>query len=47
MDMSSDFGMKAVPWADVDVAFACTSKNLGVAGATVPAGMELFFAKSC
>ena len=33
--------MKAVPWADVDVAFACTSKNLGVAGATVPAGLVL------
>ena len=35
VDMSSDFGMKSVNWNDIDVAFACTSKNFGVAGANI------------
>jgi phosphoserine aminotransferase len=35
IDMSSDFTMKKIDWTRVDVAFACTSKNLGLAGATV------------
>lgn len=35
IDMSSDFTMKKVKWEDIDVAFACTSKNLGIAGANV------------
>ena len=35
VDMSSDFTMKNIDWTRVDVAFACTSKNLGLAGATV------------
>mgnify|MGYP001289478294 CR=1 FL=1 len=35
VDMSSDFGMKVIPWEKLDVAFACTSKNFGVAGANI------------
>lgn len=35
VDMSSDMCMKDINWKDLDVAFACTSKNLGVAGANV------------
>lgn len=35
VDMSSDFGMKQVEWNNIDVAFACTSKNFGVAGANI------------
>tara|TARA_Y100000768_G_C23989409_1_gene691186 strand:- start:4932 stop:6260 length:1329 start_codon:yes stop_codon:yes gene_type:complete len=35
IDMSSDFTMKNIDWTCVDVAFACTSKNLGIPGATV------------
>ena len=33
--MSSDFTLKSLPWQDIDVAFSCSSKNLGMAGATV------------
>lgn len=35
IDMSSDFTMKNIDWTRVDVAFACTSKNLGLSGSTV------------
>lgn len=35
VDMSSDMGMKNINWKDVDVAFCCTSKNFGVAGANI------------
>lgn len=35
IDMSSDFTLKSLPWQDIDVAFSCSSKNLGMAGATV------------
>jgi phosphoserine aminotransferase len=35
IDMSSDFTMKNLPWQNIDVAFACSSKNLGTAGANV------------
>jgi len=35
IDMSSDMCMKKINWNNVDMAFACTSKNLGVAGANV------------
>tara|TARA_Y100000389_G_scaffold139358_1_gene137113 strand:+ start:1399 stop:2730 length:1332 start_codon:yes stop_codon:yes gene_type:complete len=35
IDMSSDFTMKNIDWTCVDVAFACTSKNLGIPGATI------------
>lgn len=35
VDMSSDFMMKKINWKNIDVAFACTSKNMGVAGANV------------
>lgn len=35
VDMSSDFTMKDILWQDIDIAFACTSKNLGVAGANL------------
>ena len=35
VDMSSDFTMKNVLWENIDIAFACTSKNLGIAGANV------------
>jgi phosphoserine aminotransferase len=35
VDMSSDFLMKKVDWSNIDVAFACTSKNMGVAGANI------------
>lgn len=35
VDMSSDFMTKRVDWRLLDVAFACTSKNLGAAGANV------------
>ena len=35
VDMSSDFMMKKIDWKNIDVAFACTSKNMGVAGANV------------
>ena len=33
--MSSDFLMKKIKWDDIDVAFACTSKNMGAPGANV------------
>ena len=33
--MSSDFGTKKINWDDVDMAFACTSKNFGTAGANI------------
>lgn len=35
VDMSSDFLMKKINWKNIDVAFACTSKNMGVAGANI------------
>lgn len=35
VDMSSDLCMKVINWDKIDAAFACTSKNLGVAGANV------------
>ena len=35
VDMSSDLTMKEIEWKNIDMAFACTSKNLGVAGANV------------
>tara|TARA_Y100000022_G_C13251617_1_gene377472 strand:- start:569 stop:1837 length:1269 start_codon:yes stop_codon:yes gene_type:complete len=35
VDMSSDFLMKKVDWKNIDMAFACTSKNMGAAGANV------------
>lgn len=35
VDMSSDFLMKEVDWSCIDVAFACTSKNMGLAGSNV------------
>ena len=35
IDMSSDFLMKKIDWENLDVAFACTSKNMGIAGANV------------
>ena len=35
IDMSSDMCMKDINWENLDVAFACTSKNLGVAGANI------------
>lgn len=35
VDMSSDFMTKRVDWCLLDVAFACTSKNLGAAGANI------------
>ena len=35
IDMSSDMCMKKINWENVDMAFACTSKNLGIAGANV------------
>lgn len=35
IDMSSDFLMKKIDWENLDVAFACTSKNMGIAGASV------------
>lgn len=35
IDMSSDFGTKKINWNDVDMAFACTSKNFGNAGANI------------
>lgn len=35
VDMSSDFGTKIVDWNKIDVAFACSSKNLGTAGTTL------------
>ena len=35
VDMSSDFCMKEVDWTKIDVAFACTSKNLGIPGANI------------
>lgn len=35
IDMSSDMCMKDINWENIDVAFACTSKNLGIAGANV------------
>tara|TARA_Y100000991_G_C21908494_1_gene321212 strand:- start:604 stop:1020 length:417 start_codon:yes stop_codon:yes gene_type:complete len=33
--MSSDFLMKEINWSVVDVAFACTSKNMGIPGANI------------
>ena len=35
VDMSSDFLMKQVNWDLVDVAFSCTSKNMGIPGANI------------
>jgi phosphoserine aminotransferase len=35
VDMSSDFCMKKIDWEKIDVAFACTSKNLGIPGANI------------
>ena len=35
VDMSSDFGTKRIDWDKIDVAFACSSKNLGTAGSTL------------
>tara|TARA_Y100000992_G_scaffold300655_1_gene269756 strand:+ start:2199 stop:3455 length:1257 start_codon:yes stop_codon:yes gene_type:complete len=35
VDMSSDFGMKSINWNNIDVAFACTSKNFGISGANI------------
>lgn len=35
VDMSSDFLMKKIHWDNIDIAFACTSKNMGVAGANI------------
>lgn len=35
VDMSSDFLMKKVDWANIDCAFACSSKNMGVAGLNI------------
>lgn len=35
VDMSSDFCMKNIDWNNIDVAFACTSKNLGISGANI------------
>ena len=35
VDMSSDFLMKQVNWDVVDVAFSCTSKNMGISGANI------------
>ena len=35
VDMSSDFLMKSINWNNIDVAFACSSKNMGVAGSNV------------
>ena len=33
IDMSSDMSMKKIKWDNIDMAFACTSKNFGVSGA--------------
>ena len=35
VDMSSDFLMKKVDWDNVDIAFACSSKNMGTAGTNI------------
>ncbi len=35
VDMSSDFLMKSINWDKIDIAFACSSKNMGVAGANI------------
>tara|TARA_Y100000992_G_scaffold166378_1_gene111793 strand:- start:396 stop:1583 length:1188 start_codon:yes stop_codon:yes gene_type:complete len=35
IDMSSDFLTKSVNWKNIDVAFACSSKNMGTAGSTI------------
>jgi phosphoserine aminotransferase len=35
VDMSSDFLMKKIDWSNIDMAFACTSKNMGAPGANV------------
>ena len=35
IDMSSDFLMKKIHWDNLDIAFACTSKNMGIAGANI------------
>ena len=35
IDMSSDFLMKKINWHNLDIAFACTSKNMGIAGANI------------
>ena len=35
VDMSSDFLMKQVNWDVIDVAFSCTSKNMGIPGANI------------
>jgi phosphoserine aminotransferase len=35
VDMSSDFLTKSVNWNNIDVAFACSSKNMGTAGSTI------------
>lgn len=43
VDMSSDFLTKRVNWDNIYVAFACTSKNLGMSGATVTIINKNFF----
>lgn len=35
VDMSSDFLMKKVDWENIDIAFACSSKNMGIAGINI------------
>ena len=35
VDMSSDLGSKVVDFTNIDVAFACTPKNLGIPGLTI------------
>ncbi len=35
VDMSSDFLTKSVNWNNIDVAFACSSKNMGTAGSNI------------
>ncbi len=35
VDMCSDLGMKQIDWDNLDVAFCCTSKNFGIAGANI------------
>lgn len=35
VDMSSDFLMKKINWENIDIAFACTSKNMGAPGANI------------
>ena len=35
VDMSSDFLMKKAPWEKIDVAFSCSSKNMGTSGLNI------------